>query len=149
MYECESLIIYSSNNNACLLQLYSNKNLPIFIVVIHDCDWNLVYKSSLRLSFKTWLWVGLYQLFTPRLSIFPLIQDIHISSTLPISHYEYIKGLDKVEIGIHPPQQSPHTPFRAMICWNFNGPLHFTPRLSVYRLIQPFHTSSIYPISCE
>eukprot|EP00956_Cyclotella_meneghiniana_P029745 scaffold73069_cov41-Cyclotella_meneghiniana.AAC.1 len=38
--------------------------------------------------------------FTPRWSIFELIQDFHSISTLPTSHYKYNKWLEKVEMGI-------------------------------------------------
>ena len=43
------------------------------------------------------------------LSVPRVIQAIHISSTLLISYHKYVKWLDKVEIGIHPPQPSPYT----------------------------------------
>ena len=70
--------------------------------------WSINGHYDLFLSHE-WIqiWLGPYPLFPPRLSVFGLIQDIHISSTLPNSHYKYIKGLDEVETGIHPPQPSP------------------------------------------
>ena len=52
-----------------------------------------------------------YKFGTPtRLSVPRVMQAIHIniSSTLLISYHKYVKWLDKVEIGIHPPQPSPH-----------------------------------------
>ena len=53
-----------------------------------------------------------------------------------------------VEIGIHPPQPSPHPNFWIEGGENFGlGSICFTPSLSVYRLIQPFHISSSHPIS--
>ena len=88
---------------------------------IQGCDWNLVYESSLHRSFESWLWVNLYPHFPPRLSVFSLIHDIRISSTLLISHCKYIKGLDKVEIGIHLPQPSPHPHFRVLSGENFGS----------------------------
>ena len=52
-----------------------------------------------------------------------------------------------VEIGIHPPQPSPHPAFWVEGGENFgSGSLRSTPRLSLYRLIQPFHISSTLPI---
>ena len=38
--------------------------------------------------------------FIPRLSEFGMIQAIHISLTLPMSHYMYNEWLDKVDIGM-------------------------------------------------
>ena len=58
------------------------------------------------------IWLdGPIPLFTPGLSVFGLVQAIHSISTLPIYHHSYIKCLDMVEIGIHPPQPSPHPAF--------------------------------------
>ena len=53
--------------------------------------------------------------FTPRLSEFGLIQAIHISLTLPMSHYKYNEWLDKVEIGINCPQPSPTLTFESQV----------------------------------
>ena len=65
------------------------------------------------------------------------------SFTISISNW-----LDKVEIWIHGPQPSPHLEFWVEGGENFAlGSLRFTPRLSVYRLIQPFHISPTHPIS--
>ena len=63
-----------------------------------------------------------YPLFTPRLSVFGLIQAIHISTTLPISNHQYVKWLDNIEIGIHPPQPSPHTHFRVTRVMKISAP---------------------------
>ena len=52
-----------------------------------------------------------FPLLTTRLSEFGLSGAIHNISTLPISHYKYNEWFCKVEIGIHPPQPSPHPYF--------------------------------------
>ena len=53
-----------------------------------------------------------------------------------------------VEIGFHPPQPSPHLDFRVRGGENFDTrTLRFTQRLSLYKLILPFHISSTHPIS--
>ena len=52
---------------------------------------------------------------TPRLSEFGPIQAIHISLTLPMSHYMYNEWLDKVEIGINCPQPSPTLTFESQV----------------------------------
>eukprot|EP00956_Cyclotella_meneghiniana_P028661 scaffold67453_cov76-Cyclotella_meneghiniana.AAC.1 len=64
-------------------------------------------------GYKFGIWLGSNPLFAPRLSEFGLIRAIHSISTLPIIHHSYTKWLDTVEIGINPPQPSPHPDFRV------------------------------------
>ena len=47
------------------------------------------------------MWLDPHPLFTPRLSLFGLIQASCSFLTLPVSHYEYSDWSYKVEIGIH------------------------------------------------
>ena len=46
------------------------------------------------------MWLDSHPLFTPRLSLFGLIQAIDSSLTLPMSHHKYDEWLDKAENGI-------------------------------------------------
>ena len=94
------------------------------------------------------IWLGPNPLFAPRLSLYRLIQAIHSFPTLPMCHYKYNEWLEKVEIGIHPQQPTPHPGFWVAEGENFgNRPLCFTPTSSVCRLIQSFHSISTLPIS--
>ena len=88
-------------------------------------------------------------LFTPRLSEFGLlIWAIHSISTLPFSHHKYIEWFCKVEIWVHHPQPTPHPYFWVMGGDNFGTrPLSFTPRWSMFGLIQEFHSILTLPMS--
>eukprot|EP00956_Cyclotella_meneghiniana_P034207 scaffold102438_cov38-Cyclotella_meneghiniana.AAC.1 len=78
-------------------------------------DWVVGSNVITTMCFGSWLGYkfGLARiaLFTPRLSDFGLIQAIHSIPTIQMSHYEYNEWLEKVEIGIHPPQPSSHSGF--------------------------------------
>ena len=87
-------------------------------------------------------------LLTQRLSDFGLIITIHSISTLPMSHCKYNEWSCKVEIWLHHVQASPHHCFWFAGGDNFGSrPLHFTPRWSIFRLIQEFHSSLTLPTS--
>ena len=105
---------------------------------------NLFSKSE-----RVQIWLAAHcLLFEPRLCGCWLIQAIHSIPTIPIYHYKYNEWLEKVETGIHHPQPSPHPGFWVAGDENFGAwPLHFTPTLSVCRLIQSFHSISTLPIS--
>ena len=93
-------------------------------------------------------WLGPCPLFTPRLSEFGLIPAIHSISTHPVSLHMYNECFYKPEIWIHSPQPSPHTGFWVAGVDNFgSSTLRFTPRRSVFRLIQEFHCISTLPTS--
>ena len=72
-------------------------------------------KWSLQSIFQPWEGTNsawpIYLLFKPKLCLYWLIQAIHSIPTLPMCHYKYNEWLEKVEIGIHPPQPSPHSNF--------------------------------------
>ena len=79
-------------------------------------DWCMGSKmvtTTCFLVMSAWvqIWLGPNPLFAPRLSVYWLIQAIHSISTLPKCHQKYNERLEKVEIGIHPPQPSPHSNF--------------------------------------
>ena len=93
-------------------------------------------------------WLGPCPLFTPRLSEFGLFWAIHISSTLMMSHHKYNEWFCKLEIWIHHPQPSPHPDFWVVGGDNFgSSTLPFTPRWSMFELIQQFHSISTLPTS--
>ena len=90
--------------------------------------------------------VGPCPLFTPRLSEFGLIWAIHSISTLLISCYKYNEWFCKVEIWVHHVQPSPHPGFWVMGGVDFGfRPLRFTPRWSMFGLIQEVHSISTFP----
>ena len=64
-------------------------------------------------------------------------------------HHKHNEWFEKVEVGIHTPPPSAHPGFWVTGCEKLSSPwsLHFTPRLCVYGLIQPFHISLTLPIS--
>ena len=125
-------------------------------MVRHGWDWCMgtkiltttyfLFMSGYKLNFA---FLFPNPLFAPRLCQYWLVHAIHSIPTLPMCHYKYNEWLEKVEIGIHPPQPSPpHPGFWVRGDENFGAwPLHFTPRLSVCRLIQPFHSISTLPTS--
>eukprot|EP00956_Cyclotella_meneghiniana_P032397 scaffold89038_cov51-Cyclotella_meneghiniana.AAC.5 len=51
--------------------------------------------------------------FTPRWSMFGLIQEFHSISSLPVPHHEYTEWLEKVDIGIHALKWSPQRVFQS------------------------------------
>ena len=108
-------------------------------------------KWSPQPIFQLWEGINLlgpYLLFAPRLCVYRLIHAIHSIPTLPMCHYKCNEWLEKVEIGIHPPQLSPHPGFWVIEGEHFDiRPLSITPTLRVCRLIQPFHSISTLPIS--
>ena len=117
-------------------------------MIIQGWDLNLIYNWSLHHTIESWLRVVLSPLFTPTVSVYWLIQAIHISSTLPIFDHWYTKWLGKIKNGIHPPQPSQHSDFWVTGGENYGlGSLLPTPRLSGYKLFPPFHISSTHPIS--
>eukprot|EP00956_Cyclotella_meneghiniana_P008363 scaffold11244_cov75-Cyclotella_meneghiniana.AAC.1 len=73
--------------------------------------------------------------FTPRWSMFGLIQEVHNISTLPTPHYKYDEWLEKVEIGIWALKWSPQRVFQSRVGSQLAWPLCplFTPRLSEFR----------------
>ena len=72
---------------------------------------------------RIWVVVGVkvglacIPLFTPRLSVFGLIQNIYSIPTFPMSHYKYNKWLRKAEIWIHHVLPSPHHGFWVTGWW--------------------------------
>ena len=70
-------------------------------------DHHNLFSSSERVQ----IWLGPHLLFAPRLCVYWLIHAIHSIPTLPMYHYMYNEWLEKVEIGIHPPEPSPHPCF--------------------------------------
>ena len=102
------------------------------------------FSSSERVQ----IWLDPSLLLEPRLCVHWLIHAIHSIPTLPMCHYKYNEWLEKVEIGIHPPQLSLHPSFWVAGGESFSTrPLHFIPTLSVCRMIQPFCSISTLPIS--
>ena len=94
------------------------------------------------------MWLDPHPLLTPRLSVFGLIQAFDSSLTLPTSHYQYNKWLDRVEIGNHYAYPSLHTDFWVMGGDNFGSKsLLFTPRSSVFVPIQAIDSSLTLPMS--
>ena len=65
--------------------------------------------------------------FTPRWSVFGLIQDFHSISTLPTSHYKYNEWLEKVEIGTWALKWSPQRVFWSRMGSKLAGPLSTFP----------------------
>ena len=61
--------------------------------------------------------------FTPRWSMFGLIQEFHSISTLPTSHYKYNEWLEKVEIGIWALKWSPQRVFQSRVGSKLAWPL--------------------------
>ena len=61
--------------------------------------------------------------FTPRWSVFGLIQDFHSISTLPTSHYKYNEWLEKVEIGTWALKWSPQCVFQSWVGSKLAWPL--------------------------
>ena len=72
--------------------------------------------------------IGLHPPFILRLSGFGLIQAIHISLTLPMSHHKHNEWSHKVEIGIHLPQPSQHLTFESQVeaIFRFKAPTFHT-----------------------
>ena len=87
--------------------------------------------------------------FTPRWSMFGVIEEFHSILTLPMSHHRYNEWLEKVEIGICALWWSPQRVFQSLVgsklAWPY-CPL-FTPRLSEFGLIGAIHSISTLPIS--
>ena len=87
-------------------------------------DWNsssTTIPTSRLLSHRGWKFWYQGPYFAPRLSVHWLIQAIHSIPTLPMCHYKYNERLEKVEIGIHPPQPSPHSGFWVAGGENFSS----------------------------
>ena len=87
--------------------------------------------------------------FTPRWSMFGLIQEVHSISTLPTPHYKYDEWLEKVEIGIWALKRSPQRVFQSRVGSQLAWPLCplFTPRLSEFGLFWAIHISSTLMMS--
>ena len=89
------------------------------------------------------MWPRPNDIFTPRLSMFGLIQAIHMSLTLPMSHHWYNEWLDKVEIGMWSIKLSPQPMFEPLVEKKLGWHIHplFTARLSEFGLIEAIHMS--------
>ena len=61
--------------------------------------------------------------FTPRWSMFGLIQEVHSISTLPTPHYKYNEWFEKVEIGIWALKWSPQCVFQSLVGSKWAWPL--------------------------
>ena len=61
--------------------------------------------------------------FTPRWSMFGLIQEVHSISTLPTPHYKYNEWFEKVEIGIWALKWSPQCVFQSLVGSKLAWPL--------------------------
>ena len=61
--------------------------------------------------------------FTPRWSMFGLIQEVHSISTLPMSHHKYYEWCEKVEIGICALKWSPQHEFQSQVGSKLAWPL--------------------------
>ena len=94
------------------------------------------------------MWPDPHPLFTPRSSVFGLIQAVHSSLTLPTSHSKYNEWLYKVEIGIHCLKWSPQPVFESWVGTNVAwSTLLFTPRSSVLGMIQAIDSILTLPMS--
>ena len=96
-------------------------------------------------------WFKTSTFYTKIEGVYGLIQAIHHSWTLPMSHHWYNEWLDKVEIGIWCLQWSPQRVFESWVGTNLaiirNSYPLFTPRSSVIGLIQALCRSLTIPMS--
>ena len=97
----------------------------------------IIHNHHHTLHFKLWvvpIWARSILRFTPRWSMFGLIQEIHNITTLPTSHYKYNEWLVKVEIVVWALKWSPQRGFQSpVVCGVKVGLalLHFLPQDSV------------------
>ena len=83
-----------------------------------------------------------------RLWVFASVRPYHSSWTVPMSHYEYNKRINKVEIGIHSLSWSLQAEFSVMCGDNLGSgsPLSIS-RLWVFASVRPYHSSLTVPMS--
>ena len=109
----------------------------------------IVHNGHHLLTFELWVKATLSILSILRLCVFGSLHTYHSSLTVPMSHYEYTKWQDMVEIGIHCPQWSPFSDFSAVggIKPAISRPIVSTLRLCVFGSLYTYHSSLTAPMS--